>query len=173
MRSTGLMRAGHSSACCKTCSHTPEGLLKERALPACVHSMNGQKHGLTDKRTASTHMPTEQAVMKERRHLEAEGKGKKHVTSFPEWKLKAEQWWEQGQVHQACLLPADLLHRALASPPFWLSQTLRRMGPTTGLQATSAQWLISSHHNNYFSFPPSSSSRLQRIPYDCLACSSH
>lgn len=119
MRSTGLMRAGHSSACCKTCSHTPEGLLKERALPACVHSMNGQKHGLTDKRTASTHMPTEQAVMKERRHLEAEGKGKKHVTSFPEWKLKAEQWWEQGQVHQACLLPADLLHRTPASPPFW------------------------------------------------------
>lgn len=43
------MRAGHSSACCKTCSHAPEGLLKERALPACVHSVNGQKpHRQTD-----------------------------------------------------------------------------------------------------------------------------
>lgn len=46
------MRAGHSSAC----SPAPKGLLKERALPACAHSANGQKHSRTDKRTASTHM---------------------------------------------------------------------------------------------------------------------
>lgn len=170
MRSTGLVRAGHSSACCKTCSHTPEGLLKERALPACVHSVNGQKpHRQTD----SQHTHANRASCDEGE--EASGRRGQRQEAHDQLsgvKTESRAVMRTGPGAPGMSAPS----RPPAQNPgitSFLSQTLRRMGPTTGPQATSAQWLISSHHNNYFSFPPSSSSRLQRIPYDCLACSSH